>query len=198
MKNKLQLVNFQTTDNLELPGLLYEPEKKSEKAAIFLHGNGSASIFYNSEDMNLYGEELNKKGITFFPFNNRGAHWIKKLNKIVKGEKERVTYGMTYELIKECIYDIDGAIAFLKILGYKTFYLIGESTGANKIVVYSYYRTKNPVYKYILVSGSDDLGLYYNIYFRKNRKRFHEVLQKCKEKIKAVQKFRERKGRFSC
>jgi len=40
------LIQFSTTDHLLLPGLLYEPKQKTKKAAIFLHGNGSASVFY--------------------------------------------------------------------------------------------------------------------------------------------------------
>lgn len=190
MKDNLRLISFATSDNLSLPGLLYEPEKKTDKVAIYLHGNGSSSIFYGADEMNLFGESLNRVGVSFFPFNNRGAHWIKKLNRKVDGEEERALYGMTYELIKECIYDIDGAIGFLKKLEYKTFYLIGGSTGANKIVVYNYYKSfdsaqnkeKNPVSKYILLSGGDDTGLYYEFEFKKNKKKFFKVLNYCKKK----------------
>ena len=184
MKNTLKLVSFVTSDNITLPGLLYEPEKKTDKVAIYLHGNGSSSIFYGADKMNLFGESFNKVGVSFFPFNNRGAHWIKKLNRKINGKEERVPYGMTYELIKECIFDIDGAISFLKKLEYKTFYLIGGSTGANKIVVYHYYRRKNPVSKYILLSGGDDTGLYYEFEFKKSRKKFFNILKQCKEKIR--------------
>lgn len=183
MKNNLRLVSFATSDNLTLPGLLYEPDKKTDKVALYLHGNGSSSIFYGADEMNLFGESLNKVGVSFFPFNNRGAHWIKKLNRKINGKEERIPYGMTYELIKECIYDIDGAIGLLKKLGYKTFYLIGGSTGANKIVVYHYYQRRNPVSKYILLSGGDDTGLYYEFEFKKNKKKFFKVLNYCRKKI---------------
>ena len=108
-----KFIQITTEDGLTLPGLLYEAEG-SKKAAIYLHGNGSSSVFYGDYKMNLFGERLVERGISFFPFNNRGAGWIKKLDKTVNGEKERVLYGMTYELIKECILDIDGAIKYLK------------------------------------------------------------------------------------
>ena len=84
---------------------------------------------------------------------------------------------MTYELIKECILDIEGAIKFLKTLGYKIFYLAGASTGANKIVVYHYYRRKNLVTKYILIGGGDDVSIYFNFYFKKNKKLFIQTLK---------------------
>ncbi len=183
MKNNLRLVQFETSDHLFLPGLLYEPEKKTDKVAIYLHGNGSSSIFYGANEMNTFGEIFNEKGISFFPFNNRGAHWIKKLNCGVNDTKERIKYGMVYELIKECIPDVNGAIKYLQRIGYKRFYLMGVSTGANKIVVYNYYQPKNPVSKYILISGGDDTGLYFEYEFQKNKKKFFEVLNKCKKEI---------------
>src|SRR3989338_5251355 len=183
MNSILRLVNFETSDKLSVAGLLYEPEKKTDRVLIYLHGNGSSSVFYGADKVNLFGEQFTKVGIAFFPFNNRGAHWIKKLDKKVGKKEERVLYGMVYELIKECIYDIDSAVFFLKKLGYKTFYLAGISTGANKIVVYHYYKRKNPIRKYILLSGGDDTGLYFDMEFKKNRKRFFEVLNKCKREI---------------
>lgn len=85
MGYKLQLTHFKTTDSFLLPALLYEPKNKTDKVALYLHGNGSSSIFYNADTMNLFGEALKNAGISFFPFNNRGAHWIKKLDKKVEG-----------------------------------------------------------------------------------------------------------------
>lgn len=177
----LKLEQFETTDNLLLPGLLYEPEKKTNAVAIYLHGNGSSSVFYSVDKMNTIAEELTKQNIAFFPFNNRGAHYIKSLYQKKGDEEERMMYGTAYELIKECIYDIDGAIDYLKKLGYKTFYLIGISTGANKIILYHYYKPKNSVSKYILLSGGDDTGLYYQ---EMGKKKFYLALKKAKEAIK--------------
>ncbi len=178
------MVGFDTTDHLMLPGLLYESEKKTDKVALYLHGNGSSSVFYDTNEMNLFAEYLTRADISFFPFNNRGAHWIKKLNKKIGKEEERIPYGMTYELIKECVYDIDGAIKFLRSLGYKTFYLIGVSTGANKIVVYHYYKPKNLFSKYVLLSGGDDTGLYYEFEFKKKRRKFFAAVRQCENEIK--------------
>lgn len=98
--------------------------------------------------------------------------------------------GTALELIKDCSKDIDGAINFLEEFGYKTFYLMGVSTGANKIVVYHYYKSfgkaqdkpKNKIAKYILLSGGDDTGLYYQM-FGKNK--FIKLLKKCLEKIQS-------------
>lgn len=178
----LQLVSFLATDTLKLPGLLYEPEKKTHKAAIYLHGNGSSSIFYSTDRMNTIAKQLNAKGITFFPFNNRGAHYIKTLHKLENDTDETIEYGMTYELIKECVMDIDGAIDFLKTHGYTEFYLVGHSTGANKIVVYDKYKPDNAVSKYILLAGGDDTGGYFELL---GKNKFTNILKKLSKEIDA-------------
>ena len=174
-----KLVHFLTIDKLRLPGLLYEPVTKTNKIALYLHGNGSSSIFYG-EDTNIIAQEFTEAGISYFPFNNRGAHYIKSLKRITPQGEERVTYGTSYELIKECIYDINGAIEYLKTIGYDEFYLIGESTGANKIVVYDKYQKTNPVKKYIMLSGGDDTGLYYS---ELGKDKFFSLLTKSKQGI---------------
>ena len=140
------LIHFHTSDNLRLPGILFEPEKNTKKVALYLHGNGTSSIFY-SRLTPILGKQMTDAGVAYFPFNNRGAHLMKSF-RVPNGDKEkRVMYGTAYELIKDCIKDIEGSIAALQERGFTEFYLIGESTGANKIVLYHYYKRKNPISK---------------------------------------------------
>lgn len=176
----LKHLEFRTSDGLDLPGLLYEPDQKTDVVAILLPGNGSTSIFKSPNYGVVYSRYLNEKGIAYFPFDNRGAHIINKLNKTVDGETQRLKYGCAYELIKECIFDIDGAIEFLKTLGYKTFYLIGGSTGANKICVYNYYKPENPASKFVLIGGGDDSGFTYS---QMGKEKFEFILKECQKKI---------------
>lgn len=173
-------VQFESIDKLMLPGMLFEPEEKTKKVAINLHGNGSASVFYNFERTDSFAKELNKQNISFFTFNNRGAHYIKKL-KIDNEEKDEIKIGTVFELIKDCIKDIDGAIEFLKELGYEEFYLLGHSTGANKICVYNFYKPSNEISKYILLGGGDDTGIYYNLIGAKDK--FRKYLKSAEEQI---------------
>lgn len=180
---KTSLVHFLSTDNLRLPGLLYEPEIKTKQAAIFLHGCGSSSIFYKPE-MNIFADIFTRHNIAFFPFNNRGAHLIKTLKQESgneESEAERITAGTYYEIISDCTKDIDGAIHFLRGQGFETFYLIGHSTGANKIAVYHYNNTKNPISKYILLAGGDDTGLTYEMM---GEKRFKQALTRCEKELR--------------
>lgn len=179
--NKPAFVEFSTKDGLTLPGLLYRG-KKAKTAVIYLHGNGSSSVFYDVAESHSLAPALAKKNISILYFNNRGAHIIKKLY-VRRGKKEeRKRFGMAYEKIKECIADIDGAIAFLKKQGYRKFYLAGASTGANKICIYNLYKPRSDVEKYILLCGGDDTGIYYHML---GKTKFWELLAEAKKRIKA-------------
>lgn len=178
---KPEFIEFKTEDGLTLPGLLYAlPGSKA--VAVYLHGNGSSSVFYDEMKNRVLASQLAEKDISTLYFNNRGAHIIKKLF-VRRGKKEeREFFGMAYERIKECVPDIDGAVRFLKKRGYRAFYLIGASTGANKICVYNFYKPKNDFEKYVLLCGSDDTGIYYHRY---GKRRFWKMLTEAKGKIKA-------------
>lgn len=173
------LVSFTTKDKLRLPGLLYEPDRKTRKVALFLHGNGSSSVFYKDTIHNTIATELIKKHIAYFPFNNRGGNLIKSFSYTHGGKKKRVIYGTVYERIKECVKDIDAAVSFLRQKGYREFYLIGHSTGANKICVYNKYKKRNSIAKYVLLAGGDDTGLYYQAL---GKRTFQRALRVAKEK----------------
>jgi predicted alpha/beta hydrolase len=173
-------VNFETPDRLKLPGLLFEPKEKTNKVLISLHGNGNASVFYRPEGTNSMAEELDKIGVSYFPFNNRGAHYVTKFKWLENGVKKEVKYGTAFELIKESVLDIDAAIKYLHSRGFSEFYLIGHSTGANKICVYDRYQKNNPVSKYILLGGGDDTGLYYQ---DMGAKKFFATMDRCKGEI---------------
>ena len=184
-----ELVEFTTTDNLFLPGLLFTPQnKKTKKAAIFLHGNGSASVFYSVTRAKALARQFSKQGISLLLFNNRGAHFIKTVDKLIDSreregqiEREDVTFGCAYELIKDCVHDIDGAVNFLKKQGYKQLFLIGHSSGANKVCVYDHYQPQNSIKKHILLGGGDDTGMYFKMIGSKNK--LFSYLKQAKEKI---------------
>lgn len=162
---ELELVSVLSTDNLMLPGLLYAPDNPTTKAAVWLHGMGDSGSFYNTVRLNALGAALAGKGIALLGLNNRGAHNRKDLH--IADEKlpeaERYYLGGThYELIRDCVKDIDGAAEFLQQRGFRELYLIGHSTGANKICVYDAHTNRNPFGKYVLAGPGDDTGLFYS------------------------------------
>ena len=181
MTFNLSLNGFYASDGLFLPSLLYEPKIKTDCALIYLHGNGSSSVFYKTDFMNNFAKKCTKNNMAFFTFNNRGANIIKSLKKKMNElNEEKIMYGMVYELIEECVFDIDGAIDFLKEKNYKNFFIAGHSTGANKIVVYDFLKKYNEIIGYILLAGGDDMGLYYD---EVGKKIFFKALEKSKLEI---------------
>ncbi len=179
------LVTFRSTDNLQLPGLLFTPQQPTKKAAIYLHGNGSASVFYSVKRAHNLAQAFAKKGVALLLFNNRGAHLIKKLTRLdgQGNQLEDVQLGTTYELIEDCVHDIDGAVNFLKSSQYEQLFLVGHSTGANKICVFDYYQPNNDFVGYVLMAGGDDTGLMYQSINDKNA--FFSYVEEAQGKIAA-------------
>jgi pimeloyl-ACP methyl ester carboxylesterase len=174
-------VSFAATDGVKLTGLLYEPKKATTRAAVWLHGTGGSSIFTSSRT-NLLAEELVSRGIAWLPFNNRGSDFIRRMRK-TSGTKSKTFFGgSTHELIRECVFDIDGAARFLRERGYRELYLLGHSTGANKVAVYDSYVRRNPYARYVLLAGGDDVGLTYE---KLGARRFRNALEKARAMIKA-------------
>ena len=160
--NHLEFISFVTSDRLRLPGLLYTPGTPTKKVAVWLHGMGDSATFYAPERVNALGDALAAKNIALLAFNNRGAHNSKSLRVVddaLPEEDRRYQGGTHYELIADCVKDIDGAVDFLKQQDFSTFYLLGHSTGANKICAYQVQAKQNPFSKYVLAGPGDDTGL---------------------------------------
>lgn len=160
----LSFESFLATDNVTLPGLLYTPDKPTKKATIWLHGMGDNGIFYKSALINALAEAHDKQGIAFLAFNNRGAHSNKQLkiaDDTLPEEDRSYQGGSHYELIADCVKDIDGAVRFLKEKGFTELYLAGHSTGANKICVYDAAVEQTPFKKYVFAGPGDDTGLFF-------------------------------------
>lgn len=131
--------------------------------------------------MNALAAALTRSGIAFLPFNNRGAHLVKNLTRRVGRENAQVSSGMTYELIRESVADIDGAFRFLKSRDYREIHLIGHSSGANKICVYNESRPRNRFASYVLLAGGDDMGIYLDAL---GPRRFASVLERARLAVK--------------
>ena len=154
-----RLVRFDAGDGVELSGVLYEPRRRARGVIVFLHGTGGGSVF-TARRTNLLGAEITKRGFAFLAFDNRGSHLVRRLRYSRTGPKRRDALGgMGFERIKDSVYDIDGAVRFLRRRGYRDVTLVGHSTGANKIAVYDFYKKRNPVKRYVLFAGGDDVGL---------------------------------------
>src|SRR5262249_36077920 len=146
-----RLVRFGAADGVGLAGLLFDA--RTPRALVWLHGTGGASIF-ESRRTNLLATEFLARGISFFPFNNRGAHLVRRAGDRLGGA--------AFERIRDCVPDIEGAVRELRRRGYRELYLAGHSTGANKIAVYDRLKPRNRFRRYVLVAGGDDTALVYD------------------------------------
>jgi pimeloyl-ACP methyl ester carboxylesterase len=168
-----RLVRFDAADGVPLAGLLYEPRRASQRAIIWLHGGGGASV-YESRRTNLLASVFIAQGIAFFPFNNRGSGIVRRAGDDFGGS--------AFERIRDCVADIDGAIRGLWRRGYREITLAGHSTGANKIAVYDHYKPRNRAKRYVLLAGGDDTGL---LFAQLGARKFNALLTKAKSMIKA-------------
>jgi len=166
-----RLVRFDATDGAPLAGLLFEPRRNTKRAVIFLHGTGGASVF-ESKRTNALAAAFARVGIAYFSFNNRGAHLVRRLGRDLGG--------MAYETIRDCVFDIDGAVRELWSRGYRDFTLVGHSTGANKVAVYDSMKRRNRIKRYVLLAGGDDTGM---LYEQLGARRFHAALMRARAMI---------------
>ncbi len=176
---RAEMIHFEATDGLRLSGLLFEPKRHGSTAMIFLHGNGDSSIFTSSRTAR-FAHELTRRGIAWLPFDNRGANLVKRMRKREGTETIPVDGGMTFELIRDCVHDIDGALRFLRSRGYSRLFIAGHSTGANKVCLYNAIKPRNRAAGYILLAPGDDVGIYYKAL---GRKRFFSTLDRCHREI---------------
>ena len=101
---KQELVRINSNDGIQMPGILYTPDKTSKKIVIHVHGlNGN---FYENNFLDSVSKSYTDKGFAFLTFNNRGREFITELWK----GKECVVIGGSLERFKDCILDIEGVV----------------------------------------------------------------------------------------
>jgi pimeloyl-ACP methyl ester carboxylesterase len=150
---------------------------------VWLHGMGSSGIFYPVAHTNALAEAFVSRGVGFLGLQNRGGGMLQGVRYIDEaGEKQKRLQGTTHELIADCVYDIDGAVAWARAAGYDELYLGGHSTGANKVALYSYRKPKNPFAKFVLYGGGDDTGISYE---ELGPERFRHALAEAQRLVKA-------------
>lgn len=150
-----QLHQIKTKDGLVYQGIFYTAKIK-KAAAIWL--GGLASRFPDRViRTETLAQILNNAGISFGIFDHRGAGVINSL-KVKKGKKIKyILSGTTYEKFENCILDVEAIIKFCKKLGYKKIFLLGHSTGANKLAYYIYKKAGKNVAGFGLLGPLSDV-----------------------------------------
>jgi pimeloyl-ACP methyl ester carboxylesterase len=159
-KLNYQIHNFKTQDSLTLNGILNQSKSKLHENTIILHIHGMCSDLFSNIGQ-LVAETANKNKLSTFIINTRG-HGIVSSFKATNsdGTKRYVTGGTAYEIFEDSKLDIQGAIDYLKTLGYKKIILSGHSTGCQKIVHYQLENLKSKTIKaLIMLAPGDDLNI---------------------------------------
>ena len=128
----IETVFLKATDGVDLKGIIYKSQRKTQKILISIHGMATNCIKKRDEKI---AEKINELNIDFLTFNNRGhdlTNYIKKENN----EKEELA-GTSYEEISECYEDILGSINYAIENNYNEIYLMGHSLGSTK-TIYAY------------------------------------------------------------
>lgn len=75
---KTELVRFKTSDGLTLEGLLFLPNKKTNK--IIVHVHGSAGNFYENVFIDNFSKVYTDNGYALLTFINRGAEYQREMS----------------------------------------------------------------------------------------------------------------------
>jgi pimeloyl-ACP methyl ester carboxylesterase len=91
--------------------------------------HGVAMNFY-LPPLVIFGGKLTERRYHCFVINTRGHDWIFRAGNLTKFG------GAAYENLEDCLFDLDGALAYLNKQGYRRFIFVGHSLGAIKSIIY--------------------------------------------------------------
>lgn len=167
---KFYIEEVTTKDKLVHQGVFYKPslphfaKASRDRALLWVHG--LTDNFYGDikilEALALAGEKI---GLGVASFNTRGHDVITSITKLDKDSPKghtSVMMGAGREKFKDCIYDIDAGITFLKSQGFTQIFIAGISTGANKVCYYAGTRKDPGIAGIILVSPISDVAIKIN------------------------------------
>lgn len=133
------LAEIVTKDKLVHQGLFFRPKNPGKKAILWVHGL-TDNFYGDLSALEALSGRCEKEGWGLASFNTRGHDIVASVKKLdpqnPKGQTS-VSLGSSYENFADCVYDIDGAITFLKNQGFLQVILAGISTGANKVCYYA-------------------------------------------------------------
>lgn len=176
---KMSFHRTYTEDNLELCGVLYQPEYKTDKIVINFHG--MAGNFYENLFIDFMSNEFTKGGFAFLSTNNRGHDMFNDTASIKNNDLSWKKIGAAFEIFEECIYDIKAWIDFAEKLGFKEIFIQGHSLGAVKVTYYLSETGDSRIKGLILLSPPDMLGLHLGR--EEDKKKWEESMKLAKKLI---------------
>jgi pimeloyl-ACP methyl ester carboxylesterase len=127
------IVRIVTPKQYLLDGLWFGADH-AKTAIVFVHGLGSSAFAHHDYLVPLPG-----RGTAVLYFSNRGHDGIAGVKRIKRGTKKGYIYeqaGMAHEIFTDCADDLQGAVNLLLTRGARRIFLVGHSTGCQKIAWY--------------------------------------------------------------
>jgi alpha-beta hydrolase superfamily lysophospholipase len=147
-----ELLQFDATDGIGLNGFLVHSGRKTRN--VLIHVAGMTGNFYRSKFHWELAKAIKGRGFDLFLTGTRGDNNITGFYKC--GKEDRAYIGTSYEVVTECVFDIEGAIRALRKLGYTNFALSGHSTGCQKVTYYQSKKKNRQVNAIVLLAPADD------------------------------------------
>lgn len=147
---KIDFVRFKATDDVELQGWL--SHKDSDTAVIHIHGRSGNG--YENYFLDNLREMYSQQNISMFTIDTRGRGIISDFRK----GNGWLHAGSCFEIFDDCVYDIEGAIRYLKTIGKTKFILQGHSLGCTKIIHYLITKGEKDIIKVISLAPTDMVG----------------------------------------
>ncbi len=144
-----EFVRMNSIDEIELPGILYTPDKNTDKIVIHVHGLNWN--FYENRFVDTLAKSYTDKNYAFLTFNNRGTGFITELLKW----NDFTIIWWCLERFKDCILDIEGVVNWVKMKWYKEIILEWHSYGCNKILYYFNQKKDVSIKQIVLLAPCD-------------------------------------------
>jgi len=107
---------------------------RPKTAIIFVHGLGGNAFSHHD-----YLEKLANRHTAVLYFSNRGHDTVAGVKRLKRSARKGYVYesaGVAHEIFTDCADDLQGAVDLLRKHGAKRIFLVGHSTGCQKIAWY--------------------------------------------------------------
>lgn len=126
-----RLVFTKSTDGWSMEGVIFEPKRMRPKPPLVIWVHGIHLKFCEPEYVEI-GRLVASQGMSFLSVNTRGHDfgvWL-------RGDEGMKLAGAGWELMHECVHDLNGWLSFAQQHGYSRIVLAGHGFGGSKIAYY--------------------------------------------------------------
>ncbi|MGH9638748.1 MAG: alpha/beta fold hydrolase [Bryobacteraceae bacterium] len=126
-------IRIETPKKYLLDGLYFGADRP-KTAIVFIHGLGANAFAHHD-----YLTPLATRHTAVLFFSNRGHDGVAGVKRLKPSARKGYVYenaGVAHEVFTDCVDDLQGAVSLLRKRGAKHIYLVGHSTGCQKIVYY--------------------------------------------------------------